>query len=116
MKVTNAFSTTSGANSLGLTGGDEAFLDGDAFDLGFAAPQLALGMYFITSDPAIADEILVTAAGGTAGNAAVPFSVLPDEGIAYFVGLIAPTRRSARRRSTSSKTTKSTSLTTSTTS
>lgn len=43
MKLTNAFSTTSGANSLGLTGGDEAFLDGDAFNLGFAAPQLALG-------------------------------------------------------------------------
>jgi hypothetical protein len=87
MEVTNAFSTTSGTNSLGLTGGDDAFQDGDAFDLAFA-PSLALGMFFITSDPAIANEILLTAGSGTTGNAATPFSVLPDGGIAYFVGLV----------------------------
>ena len=87
MKVADAFSTTSGSNSLGLTGGDDAFLDGDSFDLDFDS-ALALGMFFIASDAAIADEILLVTLAGTAGNSATPFAVLADGGIAYFVGLI----------------------------
>ncbi len=38
--VTDAFDSTSGQNSLGLTGADEAFLDGDSFDLTIASPVL----------------------------------------------------------------------------
>ncbi len=89
MKVVDSFSTTSGANSLGLTGGDDAFLDGDTFDLAFSSSVRALGMFFITSDAALASEILLATPVGTAGNSATPFQVLPDGGIAYFVGLIA---------------------------
>jgi hypothetical protein len=88
MKVVDTFSTTSGANSLGLTGGDDAFLDGDTFDLAFSSPVRALGMFFITSDAALASEILLATPVGTAGNSATPFAVLPDGGIAYFVGLV----------------------------
>ena len=88
MKVVDSFSTTSGSNSLGLTGGDDAFLDGDTFDLAFS-PVLALGMFFITSDAALESEILLATPVGTVGNSATPFQVLPDGGIAYFVGLIA---------------------------
>ncbi len=88
MEVVDTFSTTSGTNSLGLTGGDDAFLDGDTFDLAFSSSVLALGMFFITSDAALASEILVVTPIGTAGNSATPFGVLPDGGIAYFVGLI----------------------------
>ena len=45
-------------------------------------------MFFITSDAALASEILVVTPIGTAGNSDTPFSVLPDGGITYFVGLI----------------------------
>ena len=86
-KVTDAYSTTSGSNSLGLSGGDEAFLDGDALDLVFSDSLTAIGLYFITSDSALAGEIQLVTAEGTAGNSATPASVLGDGGIAYFVGL-----------------------------
>ncbi len=81
MKVVDAFSTTSGTNSLGLTGGDDAFLDGDTFDLSFSSSVRALGMFFITSDAALASEILLVTPVGTAGNSATLFQVLPDGGI-----------------------------------
>jgi hypothetical protein len=86
-KVTDAYSTTSGSNSLGLSGGDEAFLDGDALDLIFSDSLTAIGLYFITSDSALASEIQLVTTEGTAGNSATPASVLGDGGIAYFVGL-----------------------------
>ena len=86
-KVTDAYSTTSGSNSLGLSGGDEAFLDGDALDLIFSDSLTAIGLYFITSDSAVADEIQLVTTEGTAGNSATPATVLGDGGIAYFVGL-----------------------------
>lgn len=87
LKISDAFDTTSGDNSLGLTGGDEALLDGDEISLDFADPILALGMFFITSDPLMQDEILLVTAIGTAGNSAVEEAILPDGGIVYFVGL-----------------------------
>jgi len=57
LKVTDAFDATSGSNSLGLTGGDEALLDGDVVSLAVASPVRALGLFVITSDPVLPDEI-----------------------------------------------------------
>jgi hypothetical protein len=88
LKVTAAFDTTSGTRSLGLTGGDEALLDGDELQLAFVDPVFALGLFVITSDPALADEILLVTSEGTAGNSASEEAVLGDGGIAYFVGLV----------------------------
>jgi hypothetical protein len=88
MQVVDTFSTTSGTHSLGLTGGDDAFLDGDAVGLAFASPIFAIGMFFVTSDPALAGEILLTTPEGIVGNAATPFQILADGGIAYFIGLV----------------------------
>ena len=88
MKIVDAFDTTSPGNSLGLTGGDDAFLDGDAFDLGFDQEVNALGMFFITSDPALAGEIQLSASVGTALNAGTESFILSDGGSGYFVGLI----------------------------
>ncbi len=87
-KVTDSFDTTSGGNSLGLTGGDDAFLDGDELDFAAATILHAIGMYFITTDPALAGEIQVVTSAGTASNSATSNGVLPDGGITYFVGLI----------------------------
>jgi hypothetical protein len=57
IKVTDLFDTTSGDNGLRLTGGDDAFLDGDEVNLAFGDSVLAVGISFITSDAALAGEI-----------------------------------------------------------
>lgn len=87
MLVTDSFDTTSGNNSLGLDTLDEAFLDGDSFGLSFATPVTAVGLFVITSDPALEDEILLTTPEGSAGNAATEAFVLGDGGLVYFLGL-----------------------------
>src|SRR5262245_61116459 len=51
MKVTNSFDTTSPTNSLGLTGGDEAFLDGDTITLSLGQPLFALGLCSLRAIP-----------------------------------------------------------------
>ena len=48
LKVTDSFDTTSPSNSLGLTGGDDALLDGDEITLTIDHSIFALGMFFIT--------------------------------------------------------------------
>jgi hypothetical protein len=88
LKVTDAFDTTSSANSLGLTGGDEALLDGDEVNLAFDTPVLAVGMFFITSDPALASEIQLVTSVGTALGSGTAEAVLGDGGIVYFLGLV----------------------------
>jgi len=86
MMVTDSFSTTSGANALGLTGGDDALLDGDTFSLSFGRPVNALGMSFVTSDPAVQGEIQLSTDVGSAFNSEDKTD-LDDGGYAYFVGL-----------------------------
>ena len=88
LKVTDAFDTTSPENSLGLTGGDEALLDGDAIDLAFDLPVLAVGMFFVTSDPAAVGEIQLITSVGTALGSGTAEAVLVDGGIVYFLGLV----------------------------
>ena len=91
MAVVDEYDTTSGDNSLGLTldgkiEGDNCFWDGDEFDLSFD-PVHAIGMYFITSDPALTEEIRLKTQWGTAYNSA-DNRLLSDGGLAYFVGMI----------------------------
>ena len=87
LKLTDAFNTTSGENSLGLTGGDEALLDGDIVNLAFD-PVFALGISFITSDPILAAEIQLVTPVGTALASDLPETTLADGGIVYFLGLV----------------------------
>jgi len=87
MRVTDRFDTTSPRNSLGLTGGDDAFLDGDPFTLTFDQPLFALGLSFITSDPVLPGEIQIVTSEGTVLGSGVPEEVLADGGIVYFLGL-----------------------------
>ncbi len=95
LKVTDAFDTTSGLNSLGLTGGDEAMLDGDVISFDTASPVLALGLFVITSDPALASEIELVTSVGTALNAGTALATLGDGGLVYFLGLVATTQFSS---------------------
>lgn len=88
--VTDLYDQTSpgGSLSLGLDNLDEAFQDGDVLDLAFAQPVFALGLFVITSDPALAGEILLVTPQGTAQGSATPETTLGDGGLVYFVGLV----------------------------
>jgi len=90
-RVTDVFVTKSPTNSLGLTGLDEAFLDGDVIALTLPRPLLALGLYIVTSDPAEAGEIRLTTPQGTSTNSATPLSTTSDGGFVYFLGHVATT-------------------------
>lgn len=83
--VVNAFPTTSGANSLGATGEDQALLASDVFDLEFPAAT-AIGLYVISVDMLAGDVELATPAGAVA--IATPEQVLGDGADVFFVGLV----------------------------
>lgn len=83
--VVDAFATTSGANSLGATGEDQALLASDAFDLEFPAAT-AIGLYVIGVDMLAGDVELATPAGAVA--IATPEQVLGDGADVFFVGLV----------------------------
>lgn len=90
LKVTDALETTSGPNSLGLTGGDEALLDTDRIELTFETPVRAVGLDVITSDPTVTNEIRLVTPVGIVGSG-IAETTLPDGGIVYFVGLVSTT-------------------------
>lgn len=89
MAVVDDFDTTSGIQSLGLNdpGNFNQFLAGDDFDLGFAAPIRALGLFFTTSDSLVAGDLQLITSVGTALNSATAQFLLADGGFAYFLGL-----------------------------
>jgi hypothetical protein len=90
--VSSGFDTTSGFNYLGVAdGADEVFIALDEWEMLFAAPIQALGLYFISSDPLFADDIQLVTSAGTAQNAGVENAVLADGGLAYFVGFVSAT-------------------------
>jgi hypothetical protein len=92
MIVSSGFTTTSGVNYLGIDdGADEVFLALDHWEMAFAAPLQALGLYFISSDPLFADDIRLVTSAGTAQNAGIENEVLADGGLAYFVGVVSST-------------------------
>ena len=89
MAVVDDFATTSGSQSLGLNdpGNFNRFLAGDDFDLGFAAPVRALGVFFTTSDSLVAGDLQLMTSVGTTLNSATAQFLLADGGFAYFLGL-----------------------------
>lgn len=91
LQVINAFDTTSGSNSLGLTGGDNALQEGDVVSFGLATPVNAFGLFVITSDPALAGEIQLATSVGTVSGSGTAETVLADGGIVYFLGLTSDT-------------------------
>jgi hypothetical protein len=56
--------------------------------MAFAEPLRALGLYFISSDPLLDDDIRLLTSAETAQNAGVENEVLVDGGLAYFVGIV----------------------------
>jgi len=94
MAVVDDFDTTSPANYLGLNnpGNFDQFIAGDSFDMLFATPAAALGLYVITTaDPVFAGDIQLVTPIGTALNAGTPNLTLPDGGTAFFIGLVSDT-------------------------
>jgi len=87
LKVTDAFDMPSGTNGLG-TDDLDMLLDGDSLSL-VLDPIGALGLLVITADTVLPGAVTLSAAGGSVGlDPGAPYSVLPDGGIAYFLGLV----------------------------
>lgn len=81
------FATTSGTNFLGTTDAD-ILQDGDDFTLS-VSPVNAIGMFFITADTMLDDDITLGAAGTSVGlNTLDAGTDLGDGGIPYFLGII----------------------------
>ncbi len=82
--VIDAFETTSGLNSLGVTG-DLAFLAGDSF--GMSVPEAtAIGLFVIGEDMLPGDVVLSIGAGSVANGA--PDGFLAGGSSVYFLGLV----------------------------
>jgi len=78
-----------GVASLGLTGGDDAFLSGDQILLVMDRPTLAIGLYVIGSPGDVqAGDFQLVAKTHEVFNASTPDFVLPDGGEAYFLGIV----------------------------
>lgn len=91
--VSTGFATTSGANYLGVDdsalGGEEFFLPPtDLWEMSFANPRRAFGMYVISSDPLFAGDIRLVTAAGTVENSATEYDTLGDGGLVYFLGFV----------------------------
>jgi len=83
------FDTTSGSNFLGTDDGD-LFQDGDNFSMSFSAVN-ALGMFFITADEMLDDDITLAAGGVTASLVVADlYDTLNDGSFVYFLGIIDP--------------------------
>ena len=88
MQVSKAFATTSGLRFLGTDDGD-LFQSGDNFTLTFAASN-AIGMYFITHDTLLDEDIQLTRGGGAVNLLAADIQqTLNDGSSVYFLGLVA---------------------------
>jgi hypothetical protein len=95
LEVTSAFPSTSGLNSLGATGGNDAFVNGDEISMTFAHPEQAVGLFIITAgsnDPG--DFTLEVAQGsGTISGVVDPAfasdtDLSPPTSWVYFLGLV----------------------------
>ena len=87
LTISDVFSTTSSPNFLG-TNDSGVLQDGDNFGISFE-PSYAIGMFFITADEMFDDDIILSAAGASAGLVANDAGAdLGDGGIPYFLGII----------------------------
>ena len=82
--VIDAFETTSGLNSLGITD-DLSFLAGDGFSIGFP-PATAVGLFVIGEDTLPGDIALGVGANSVANGE--PEALLADGSSVYFLGLV----------------------------
>jgi len=95
LEVTSAFPTTSGLNSLGATGGNDAFVNGDEITMTFAHPEQAVGLYIITAGPNDPGDFTlgVTQGNGTISGTVDPSfasiaDLSPPTSWVYFLGLV----------------------------
>ena len=87
MMVSDVFATTSPTNFLG-TDDLDVLQDGDDFDLSFTGVS-AIGMFFITADAMVDDDITLSAAGTSVGLSIADTGLnLGDGGIPYFLGIV----------------------------
>jgi hypothetical protein len=88
--VSTGFETTSGSNYLGVDdGGDEVFLPPtDLWEMSFATPLQAIGIYIVSSDALLAGDVRLETAAGIVENSGTANSILADGGNVYFLGLI----------------------------
>lgn len=90
LEIVSNFDTTSGANALGIDdpGNFDQLLDGDEIDFGLPGPTTAFGLSLVSGDVLLAGDVEIQTASGNAPNGGVVDQVLPDGGLAYFIGLI----------------------------
>jgi hypothetical protein len=82
------FPSTSSGAFLGTNDGD-LFLDGDDISLSFDRSLSLLGMFFISADQLLDNDIQLTASGVTVGiDASNPMMTWQDGSAAYFLGII----------------------------
>lgn len=80
------YTTTSGSNFLGTEDAD-IFLDGDDFQISFPAVN-AIGLFFISADTLLDDDIRLSVGGLTASLVAADIELtLPDGSDVYFLGI-----------------------------
>jgi hypothetical protein len=86
MLITSAFDTSSPDNSLGTDNNDQ-FLDGDDFDMSFAAAN-AIGLYVMSAQTLADGDVTLSVGGATASLIAadLQFSTLDFD--VYFLGII----------------------------
>lgn len=88
LTIDNAYTTTSPNNYLATDDPDGLFQDGDDFSLSFG-PVNAIGLYFITPEFLIDDDILLTVGNTTVNVSEFQIdSVLSDDSNVYFLGLV----------------------------
>ena len=89
MMVTNDFLTTSGSNYLGLDdfGNSNLFIAGDSFTMAFDTPQNAVGMYLVSGDALLENDVSISTSVGSAFNSDIVNITFGDGGLAYYIGL-----------------------------
>lgn len=92
LAVVDRFDTTSGTRSLGLDdpANEDQLLLGDELDFAVAGGTRAFGLSLISGDPLLTGDVRLVTGQGQAVNAAAIQAELPDGGLVYFIGLVAP--------------------------
>lgn len=92
LAVVDRFDTTSGTRSLGVDdpANEDQLLLGDELDFAIAGGTRAFGLTVISGDELFAGDVRLVTAQGEAANGSTLETTLPDGGLVYFVGLVAP--------------------------
>jgi len=92
LAVVDRFDTTSGTRSLGVDdpANQDQLLLGDELDFAIAGGTPAFGLSLVTGDALLLGDVRLVTDQGEAANGAAVEATLPDGGLVYFVGLVAP--------------------------